>query len=256
MVNRAALCAVALMLAVASADPQDSDQDESSDLNFGSSSLVSEAGRIRVAVSYPTGYTNRVDLFVCSDLVKGDWRPALTTNADLSAHRTEWTDPGSSPGSNQFYAAGNADVTPATDPDGDGLPWGRELYLYHTSPTDSDSDADGMSDGWEVAHGLNPLVNDASLDADYDGLLNFQEYQLGADPTKADTHGDEMPDGWEVANGLDPLDRADAAQGDSAGDGFTNLQKHQMGVDSGMSVTSSTFSEQEFKVTTPWRNGL
>ena len=38
-----------------------------------------------------------------------------------------------------------------------------------------------MPDGWETAHGLNPHLNDAGGDGDFDGRNNLQEYQ-------ADTH--------------------------------------------------------------------
>ncbi len=42
----------------------------------------------------------------------------------------------------------------------------------------SDTDNDGMPDEWEVAHGLNPLVNDASLDNDNDGITNINQYNI------------------------------------------------------------------------------
>jgi uncharacterized protein (TIGR02597 family) len=45
-----------------------------------------------------------------------------------------------------------------------------------------DSDGDGLSDGYEATHGLNPLVSDSEMDHDGDGLTNLQEYQAGSDP--------------------------------------------------------------------------
>ncbi len=48
-----------------------------------------------------------------------------------------------------------------------------------------DSDGDGMPDAWELAHGLNPNLNDAALDADGDGMTNLQEYLAGTDPQSA-----------------------------------------------------------------------
>ncbi len=53
-----------------------------------------------------------------------------------------------------------------------------------------DWDADGLPDDWEIAHGLDPTVNDADLDADNDGLTNLEEYERGSDPNNPDSDGD------------------------------------------------------------------
>ena len=45
-----------------------------------------------------------------------------------------------------------------------------------------DGDGDGMPDYWEAANGLNPVFNDAALDADGDGFLNGEEYAKRTDP--------------------------------------------------------------------------
>jgi len=46
-----------------------------------------------------------------------------------------------------------------------------------------DSDADGLPDTWEFAHGLNATnAADAALDSDGDTQLNWQEYVAGTDP--------------------------------------------------------------------------
>lgn len=123
----------------------------------------------------------------------------------------------------------------ATDSDGDGLPDVLEESQYGTDKDDPDTDKDGMSDGWEVEHGLNPLDNgeseelddetgtsstadDAEIsnesdswpdpeqgkygDPDRDGLTNEQEAELGTDPQRADTDNDGLNDRWESIYGM------------------------------------------------------
>ncbi|MCM2273914.1 MAG: hypothetical protein NDI75_03820 [Candidatus Didemnitutus sp.] len=77
------------------------------------------------------------------------------------------------------------DVTgqdPNADPDNDDLN-NREEFRHGTNPLLGDTDDDGMPDGWEVAHGLNPKSSsDAVEDPDGDGLTNLQEYVAGSSP--------------------------------------------------------------------------
>ncbi len=87
--------------------------------------------------------------------------------------------------------------------DGDNQPAFDEVTVQIVA----DSDCDGMSDDFEVAHGLNPgSVNDASVDTDGDGLSNFDEVVYGTDPTNPDTDHDLYPDGMELGVSSDPLD--------------------------------------------------
>jgi hypothetical protein len=112
-------------------------------------------------------------------------------------------------------------ITVAHDADADGLPdwwemqeWGsigvhsgsdnqdadglnnEGEYAAGTDPDDADSDDDGMTDGWEDAHGLNPLdSSDAYLDSDGDGYANLVEFQSDTDP-------------WDDASIPDPLPAA------------------------------------------------
>ncbi|MGB5745596.1 MAG: C25 family peptidase propeptide domain-containing protein, partial [Desulfobacterales bacterium] len=70
-----------------------------------------------------------------------------------------------------------------------------------------DWDADGLPDDWELAHGLDPTVDDADLDADNDGLTNLEEYARGTDPNDPDSNGDGILDGdehFQPAAGPDP----------------------------------------------------
>jgi hypothetical protein len=76
------------------------------------------------------------------------------------------------------------------DADCDGLT-NRQERALHTSPSNADTDHDGISDGAEVD-------------------------VFGTDPTKADTDGDGLDDGDELADGTDP------GETDSDGDGIAD----------------------------------
>jgi subtilisin family serine protease len=84
-----------------------------------------------------------------------------------------------------------------------------------------DTDRDGMPNGWENEHGLDPYSDDSQLDADHDGLTNIREYYNYCDPYNPDTDGDGMHDGWEADHSLNPL--MNDADGDADNDGYTNL---------------------------------
>jgi hypothetical protein len=71
----------------------------------------------------------------------------------------------------------------AADRDGDGLRDDFEKRFGVTSPTEADTDKDGVVDGAE--------------DSDGDRLANHAEQRFGLDPRKADTDGDGRLDGAE-----------------------------------------------------------
>ena len=121
------------------------------------------------------------------------------------------------------------ELRPTSDLDDDGLADRLEESQYGTNPNDPDTDGDGLSDGWEVQNGLNPLdsgdadastdgsgdtISDAGLgdtnetwpnpdngangDPDRDGMTNLEEAALGTNPNLADTDGDRLNDKWEA----------------------------------------------------------
>jgi Bacterial TSP3 repeat len=52
--------------------------------------------------------------------------------------------------------------------------------------TSIDADGDGIPDGYETQHGLDPMnMMDAALDNDGDGRTNLEEYLAGTDPQDA-----------------------------------------------------------------------
>jgi len=69
----------------------------------------------------------------------------------------------------------------------------------------SDTDADGLSDTWEISNFGNLTTANATSDVDGDGLLDADEYTQGTDPNLSDSDGDGLLDGVEIGLGTDPL---------------------------------------------------
>jgi uncharacterized protein (DUF1800 family) len=135
--------------------------------------------------------------------------PALAAykDSDKDGMPDVWEDAN---GFNKFSAA-----DAVLDADGDGLN-NRDEYLNGTNPHLADTDGDGVSDGIEVANSSNPLL--ASSKPELAGT---------AWPSGVDLDGDGLPDAWEVryrAFGLTP-------NGDTDGDGASNLQEAKWGTD-------------------------
>ncbi len=82
-----------------------------------------------------------------------------------------------------------------TDSDGDGIPDGYEVSIG-TDPFNADTDGDGFPDGYEMTVlYTNPLVYDEDVDFDNDGLTNLQEMNIGTNPYLVDSDFDGIPDG-------------------------------------------------------------
>ena len=93
------------------------------------------------------------------------------------------------------HVVASAPVT-LPDSDGDGIPDVFELGTsytgangtYASSANRFSSNGSGISDGWLVAHGYNPIVAfDFNADSDGDGRSDALEYLQGTDPRVADT---------------------------------------------------------------------
>lgn len=89
-----------------------------------------------------------------------------------------------------------------------------DLDVASTGPLDTDGD--GLSDEYELRHGLDP----ESADSDKDGLDDQYEIQLGTDPLDLDTDGDGVSDYAEVKLGTDPLDAKDTPDHDALAELF------------------------------------
>jgi hypothetical protein len=74
---------------------------------------------------------------------------------------------------------------------------------------DTDDDNDGLTDDWEIEHGLDPLLDDSQEDDDGDGLTNSQEHQKGTDPRNWDSDGDGAGDKEELDGDYNPNDPAE-----------------------------------------------
>ena len=85
---------------------------------------------------------------------------------------------------NVFPAYQLDEVSLQPDNDGDRLSNAEELALG-TNPNLADTDGDGIPDGWENRHGLDPFAAaDGAWDRDGDGYTNLQEYWAATDPTQ------------------------------------------------------------------------
>ncbi|HOU14788.1 MAG TPA: PKD domain-containing protein [Anaerolineae bacterium] len=102
-------------------------------------------------------------------------------------------------GQRSYALAWDARFPTLADADGDNL---RSAAWGGNDPDDGtpDSDVDGLSDWYELQHGLDPMAADG--DGDGDGLEDYWEVFYGTAPYLSDSDGDgltdkEELDGWE-----------------------------------------------------------
>ena len=121
--------------------------------------------RSKAAVSYDVGFgSSNLDLGF-----------GIVIDADQDGLPDSW----------ELSYFGNTTINTGGDFDQDGLN-NLDEYQNKTDPKDSDTDNDGLSDGYEVAYGLDPLdPMDAGQDPDHDGYTNLEEAMCGSDPHSA-----------------------------------------------------------------------
>jgi hypothetical protein len=147
----------------------------------------------------------------------------------------------------------NAGTDPAlADTDEDGLTDGQEVHEIGTDPLRSDSDGDGVLDGDEVAQGSDPL-NGANEQAVAEATVPAEESAAPTDETTSaeaapgDSDGDGLEDSIEVQLGTDPNDVDTDDDGLTDGDeyyvyqtGTRNPDTDGDGVDDGTEVSNGT----------------
>jgi len=201
-------------------------------------------------MAYPTGqkvifwygHVGRSYFLQVSDptdhLKKWHWANIIEGGEDeIISHQVEGTaDKG-------FFRLKYTDQVPGTgedldtaDFDGDGISNKNEVEppegVAQTDPLNPDTDGDGLPDGWEVEHNLDPNdatgANGADGDPDHDGLNNMDEYLNGTDPHNPDSDSDGITDGGEVDQGTKPNDPGDTPDAEwfiVTGDLAENVEK-------------------------------
>ncbi len=111
--------------------------------------------------------SDSLDLFLATDLVAANWQ--LETNFPTAGSTSFCFIDQDTNQINRFFVFGTD-----YDEDLDGLTSARERHLYKTREDLSDSDGDGLGDGFEVQNDFNPLSlpgqSEVDEDADGDGL--------------------------------------------------------------------------------------
>ena len=105
---------------------------ENSTTNIQFTQIKKATNGISLTISYPSWFTNGLDVFMCNEIVPEIWSFAVKALATTGTNLT-WIDTNSWVFSGipvRVYAASDATL----DTDGDGYPDGREIMVYDTDP--------------------------------------------------------------------------------------------------------------------------
>ncbi len=151
--------------------------------------IQNEGGDIRLHVRYPDGFSNRLDLFACTNLILGGWLMVSQDRVTAGTNALSWLDSGAGQFQARFYLVGDAGI----DTDSDGIPDARESLIYRTNPALPDTDLDGIPDGAEIVRGTDPSSGGSGVmrlyansdigDDAYDGLSGI--YGSGHGPKRS-----------------------------------------------------------------------
>jgi hypothetical protein len=127
---------------------------------------------VELELSWPSNFTHEVDVYFCDDLRAHQWEFFVAGEATDGLEALIVTDLDSTNRTAGFYRPGDATL----DTDGDLLADDRERFIYKTDAELFDTDGDTAPDGWELAQGLDPLLDtDGAFDDDMDGLTDWWE---------------------------------------------------------------------------------
>lgn len=118
------------------------------------SSLSVSNSSISLCVECPEGFTNRLDLFSCTNLLAACWDYSSEPIPVTAGQARVWLPGVAQSGTPRFFMVGDHDL----DSDRDGLSDAAEVMIHKTEPGVADSDADGVPDGAEVARETDPTV--------------------------------------------------------------------------------------------------
>ena len=100
------------------------------------------ADGVEFSVHIPANFTNKLEIFACTNLMEQNWYLAATNLTTLGTDVVVWSDSEFTNFGNGFYTCANAEW----DTDHDLIPDGREKFLYHTDIDKADTDDDGLPD--------------------------------------------------------------------------------------------------------------